>query len=64
MNRYKNSIWLIFLFAFSSLEYAQQPKLTDIIAPIKLIAGKPDTILVSDLFYSENYNISFQAKKE
>jgi len=63
MYKYKKNIWLALLFGFSSIGYAQISKLNEIIAPIKLIAGKPDTILVSDLFYSDNYNISFQSGK-
>lgn len=47
---------LIFLTA--SL-YNAQSKVTDIIKPVNLIAGKKDSLLISDMFYSPKYGVSF-----
>ncbi len=33
-------------------------EITDIISPINLTAGKADSVLISDLFYSDNYDVS------
>ncbi|MDX2129998.1 MAG: alpha-amylase family glycosyl hydrolase [Chloroherpetonaceae bacterium] len=51
----------IFAICFSSCTTPpSQPRyLTDLIEPLRLTAGKSDTILVSDLFYSENYDCAF-----
>lgn len=35
----------------------------DLIQPIRLVAGKPDTILVSDLFYADSYPVQFTSNK-
>ncbi len=35
----------------------------DIIKPVNLIAGLPDSMLVSDMFYSENYELEFIPNK-
>ena len=51
---------IIFSFLFISSFLAQSKNIKDIIAPVKLIAGLPDTIVVSDLFYSENYDLEFE----
>jgi cyclomaltodextrinase / maltogenic alpha-amylase / neopullulanase len=50
----KKFIFLI-VFLLTSFLCAQQ----DIIAPIKLISGKADTVIVSDLLYLSNYNMEF-----
>ncbi len=34
------------------------PKLTDIIKPVKLKPGIKDTLLLSDMFYSKDYDIT------
>lgn len=46
-------IFLSFLFLQTS--FAQE--ITDLINPVKLTAGKSETILISDLFYAKNYDI-------
>lgn len=38
-------------------------EITDIISPINLTAGKSDSVLISDLFYSDNYNVRFIENK-
>lgn len=37
--------------------------ITDLIQPVRLIAGKPDTILVSDLFYADSYPVQFSSNE-
>jgi len=39
---------------------SKQSLITDIIKPINLISGISDSILVSDLFYAEDYEIDFK----
>ena len=63
MSRNTKSFFLFLIIFIYSNSFAQYSKLDDVIAPVKLIAGKPDTILVSDLYYSDNYNISFDKRK-
>jgi len=41
----------------------KRPNIDDIIQPIRLIAGKPDTILVSDLFYYPSYPANFSSNR-
>ncbi|MCX7876141.1 MAG: alpha-amylase family glycosyl hydrolase, partial [Melioribacteraceae bacterium] len=47
---------LVFIF-FNGILLAQIE--SEIIKPIALTTGKTDSILISDLFYSKNYNVSF-----
>ena len=47
---------LVFIF-FNGIMLAQIK--SEIIKPIALTTGKTDSILISDLFYSKNYNVSF-----
>ena len=47
------------LFLILSFGSVSSQEINDIIYPVKLTAGKTDTILVSDLFYSENYDLLF-----
>ncbi|HZW40130.1 MAG TPA: alpha-amylase family glycosyl hydrolase [Ignavibacteriaceae bacterium] len=49
-------IILLFL-SLSSISFAQ--KISDIIEPINLVSERQDTFLVSDFFYSENYDVQF-----
>jgi cyclomaltodextrinase / maltogenic alpha-amylase / neopullulanase len=51
-------LFILILFIISSTCFVFASELTDIINPIKLTAGKPDTILISDLFYLDEYNIT------
>ncbi len=50
------SFFFLLFYSCSSDNYGQ---ITDIIPPVKLIAGLPDTVVISDLFYAEDYNITF-----
>ncbi|NMB82768.1 MAG: hypothetical protein GYA14_13225 [Ignavibacteria bacterium] len=48
----------LILFYISSCT-SNKSEITDIINPINLTAGNADSILISDLFYSVNYEVSF-----
>jgi cyclomaltodextrinase / maltogenic alpha-amylase / neopullulanase len=53
---------LIFIFIlFTSITYCQGIK--DLIKPLNLTAGRTDSVLVSDLFYSESYSLKFKPGK-
>lgn len=57
----KNYLKIIFpsvLFLISACS-SNKDEMIDIIKPVNLIAGKPDSILISDLFFSNNYDINF-----
>ena len=54
---------ILFSLFFLVSNYAQN-ELRDIIKPVNLIAGKTDSMLVSDMFYSSNYNLKFKENKE
>jgi len=47
------------LFLLFSCQNQNKSSISDLIQPIRLIAGKPDTILVSDLFYADSYPVQF-----
>ncbi len=61
MKFFKSIVLFSFLFIVSS--YAQNG-IRDIIKPVNLTAGKTDSLLISDMFYSNNYNLKFQENKE
>ena len=52
----------LLLLIISNLKIFPQ-NITDIIKPLHLQTGKADTILISDIFYSNNYNATFLANK-
>ncbi len=49
---------LFHLFLFFFFIGCSSPKLTNIIKPVKLKPGVKDTLLLSDMFYAKNYNIT------
>ncbi len=51
------------LFLFVVVAVHAQEKIRDIIKPANLTAGIPDSMLISDMFYSENYNAKFLPNK-
>jgi hypothetical protein len=60
--RFPGTHWtsMFILFVCSSwLGVAQE--LRDVITPVKVAIGRPDTILVSDLFFATNYAVAFAA---
>jgi len=50
---------ILFSFLFIGSSFAQNG-IRDIIKPVNLIAGKTDSLLISDMFYSNNYDLKFQ----
>ncbi len=50
----------VILLLISTCCYTQNEKITDIIKTIKLTAGVKDSILVSDMFYADEYNLKFK----
>lgn len=54
----KGLILLVFLFMISPVTAKTQ--IRDLINTIKLSAGRTDTIIISDLFYTEKYDINFK----
>ena len=52
-----------FLFLLITVSVQAQEKIRDIIKPVNLTAGIPDSMLISDMFYSENYNAKFSPNK-
>jgi len=53
--------FILSLLLPAALLNAQEIK--DLIKPVLLTAGEPDTLLISDLFYAGNYDLSFKADK-
>ena len=57
----KNILFVLLVFLMQNV-FASGIK--DLIMPLNLTAGKTDTILISDVFYSDNYNLSFSTSKD
>ena len=51
---------VIALAIFLPMVLSAQVSVDGIILPLKLIAGKPDTVIISDLFYSDDYDVTFK----
>ena len=51
---------LVLLIIGSTACEAPRPQIRDLIQPLKLTAGKADSLRVSDLFYAEHYDLNFQ----
>ncbi len=62
MKKYFKIIFPSVLFLISACS-SNKDEIIDIIKPINLIAGKPDSILIGDMFYSNNYDIDFFENK-
>jgi glycosidase len=62
MKKYFKIIFPSVLFLISACS-SNKDEIIDIIKPINLIAGKPDSILIGDMFYSDNYDIDFFENK-
>ncbi|PID58408.1 MAG: hypothetical protein CR986_07835 [Ignavibacteriae bacterium] len=56
------SFLLSILFLLNNCNDAKNT-ITDLIQPIKLTSGKTDSLIISDLFYSGNYNFQFVKNK-
>lgn len=57
-------IVISFVAFVSSFSFGQNQNINDIIAPVKLIAGHPDTLIISDLFYADKYDLKFETNRE
>ncbi|MEO8233481.1 MAG: alpha-amylase family glycosyl hydrolase [Ignavibacteriota bacterium] len=55
-----NKIFIIITFIYS-INFAQS--IHDLIQPINLLQDQPTKVLISDIFYSENYNAEFSSSK-
>jgi len=53
---------LIILFLFLNSTFGQNV-IKDIIKPVNLIAGKMDSVLITDMFYSTDYSAKFDTNK-
>lgn len=53
-------ISIIFIIIFLISCQSEIEKIKDIIQPIKLVSGKMDSVVISDLFYAEKYNLKFE----
>lgn len=62
MVRRKNLLPIFFAFVLAACS-SNHSLIKDIIKPVNLIAGKTDSMLVDDMFYSENYDIEFMPNK-
>lgn len=60
MKQVKLLTLIIFLVLFSGCSKQTENKIEDIIPVVKLLAGNTDSVLVSDLFYAEDYNLQFE----
>ncbi len=60
MHKFSKAFFL-FLLIVGSLQ--AQEKIRDIIKPVNLVAGVPDSMLISDMFYSEGYSVKFVPNK-
>ena len=58
----KNLVKILFVFLLIKVGFAQE--IADLIEPVKLTSGISDTVLVSDLFYAENYDLIFSSNKD
>lgn len=64
----KRLVKVFFIFLPISLSIVldlsgQSTKINDIISPLKLTAGRTDTVIITDLFYSAEYNLEFKKSK-
>ena len=57
-----NNILFVLLFFFIQNIFASGIK--DLIMPLNLTAGKTDTVLINDVFYSDNYNLKFSSTND
>jgi glycosidase len=56
-------LFILILLTIKPIEVFSQNYISDIIKPIKLVSGKEKQINLSDLFYSENYDLKFYENK-
>ncbi|RMI24456.1 MAG: hypothetical protein D6681_02000, partial [Calditrichaeota bacterium] len=49
----------LLLILLAPIRLSAQP-ISDIIPPLRLVAGQPDTVWLGDLFYAEDYRVEFE----
>ena len=58
MNRYFYWVAALFLILFSACKETPNTGITDIIPVVKLTSGIQDSVIISDLFYAEKYDLT------
>jgi len=56
----RKRICIAVLLGLLSLGVTNAQEIQDIIQPVKIVPGRLDTILVSDMFYAKQYNLRFE----
>ncbi|MBA4406772.1 hypothetical protein C0389_05805 [bacterium] len=66
MKHFKTILFLTLLLStsFQAQQIKSSARIQNIIQPVNLVAGIPDSMLISDMFYSENYKIKFKENKK
>jgi len=59
MKSYFKIIFVIGIVIFFGCNETSRHEIKDVIPVVKLFSGQTDSVLVSDLFYSENYDLKF-----
>lgn len=57
------NICLVLIFSIIHLSCSNKNEINDIIPPFKLVSGTSDSIVIGDLYYSDNYNIIFNTNE-
>ena len=52
---------LLIIFTIASINFSQT--IQDLIQPINLLQDQPTKVMVSDIFYSEDYYVEFSSSK-
>lgn len=60
MKRYINFIPIVIILLLSGCSQNNTNQITDIIPVVRLLSGQTDSILVSDLFYADDYDLKFK----
>lgn len=60
MKRYINFIPIVIILLLPGCGQNNTNQITDIIPVVRLLSGQTDSILVSDLFYADDYDIKFE----
>jgi cyclomaltodextrinase / maltogenic alpha-amylase / neopullulanase len=64
LKKYFHYGWLKISILFLSIAFSYAQQTNDIISLINLKAGQTDSILISDLYFAENYNVTFYSTKK
>jgi hypothetical protein len=60
MGKFKIATVLLLSILTLSCSTTGSGEVEDLISPVKLVAGKEIKIVISDLFYLENYDVNFK----